>query len=479
MSRNQPISLRNFANGVVLESSVDEFLVPEGSVSYVLNFNFDRMGSAAVRPGVTALGDQLTSSKVITGLHQFTDEGTGTNDQLLAVCGTKLEYLSGGSWTDKRTGLTDGANADFTNFVDQVFMVNGNEATAVWDGDPANSFVTTGNAASAPIGNFIENFRSRVWIANVSGNPSRVQYSSVADGSGNISWTSTDAGYVDIAPGDGEDITGAIKFSSALLVFKKNFTYRIFSVNETDPDPKIFVGTHSHKSITLAKDGVYFHHPSGIYRMASTGSAIEISRPIAAILDAVPRSYYSKVSSWKDNDHVYFSLGDITLEGETISNCVIRWTISTQVWTVYSYKNEFRVGCDYDDGSSIVQVVGDDDGNIYTFNSGSSDNGSPIYYRLDTKAYTLSGLRSETKTVKRLAVLHSELPEAQIGWKNGNHSFNEIQPIGELADQESVFSNQEIRGNRIKFSISGSTKLQSGVFQGIEILEWLNDGVLD
>lgn len=478
MPENQSVSLRNHSNGVILGSSVDEFLMPEGSVSFAVNFNFDRIGAVQVRPGSAIIDNQITSGHAIVGLHQFTDEGTGTDDQLIAVCDTVAYYLDSGAWTSKRTGLTADAEADFTNFVDEVFMVNGADATAVWDGG-AGSFSTSGNAASAPVGNFIDNFRSRVWIMNVSGHPSRVQYSSVADGSGNIAWTGDDAGYIDVSPGDGEDITGGIKFSNALLVFKKNYTYRIFSINETDPDPKIFVGTHSHKSITLAKDGVYFHHPSGIYRMRSTGAAEEISRPINSIIQSVSRSYYSSVSSWKDNDHVYFSLGDVTADGETISNCVARFTISTQVWTIYSYPYQFRVGTDYDDGSNILQVVGDSDGNVYTYNSGTSDNGTAIYYRLDTKAYTMSGLRSQRKTITKLSALHENLVGAQLGWKNGYHSFNEIQPIGELGEQESVFDNLDVEGNRIKFSVIGSSKEQSGVFQGLEVINWINEGVLD
>lgn len=478
-SQAQPISLRNHANGVVLHSSVDEFLVPEGSVSFATNVHFDRIGGVKVRPGYSIVGSQISSGHPIVGLHQFTDEGTGTDDQLIAVCNTTAYYLGGGTWTSKRTGLTADADADFTNFVDQVFMVNGSDATTVWNGSAAGSFVSTGNALSAPVGKYIDNFRSRVWIGNIASYPSRVQYSSVADGSGGILWTGDDAGYVDIAPGDGEDITGIIKFINALLVFKKNFTYRIFSVNETDPDPKIFVGTHSHKSITLAKDGVYFHHPSGIYQMQSSGAAKEISRPISEALENMASSYYSKVSSWDDNDHVYFSIGDTMIEGESISNCVLRWTISTQVWTVYSYPSDFRVGAKYDDGNSISRVVGDDDGNVYTINSGSTDNGSAINYRLDTKSYTLSGLRSETKTVRKLTALHENLSGASFGWKNGSHSFNEIQPIGDLDSQESTFDNQDIKGTRIKFCLYGSTKDTDGLFQGVELLDWLNEGVLD
>ena len=478
-SQVQPISLRNHANGVILESSVDEFLLPEGSVSYSLNFNYDKIGSATVRPGYLVLGDQMNAGDTVVGLHNFLDEGAGTDDRLIAVVDTVVYYLSGSTWTSKRTSLTADAKADFTSFVDQVFMVNGQEASAVWSGASGDSFVTNANAMSAPVGNFVENFRSRVWIANTAANPSRLTYSSVASSSGTILWSGSDFGFIDVAPGDGEDITGIKKFSNALLVFKKNFTYRVFSVNETDPDPKIFVGTYSNESIELGKDGVYFHHPSGIFRMTGNGAPVEISKPINNIIENVVASYYTEVSSWHDSDHVYFSLGDVTMEGQTVTNCVVRWTISTEVWAVYSYADEFHIGASYDNGTNIVQVVGGEDGYVYTFNSGASDNGAAINYHLETKYYTFSGLRSETKTIRRLSALHTELTGAQLGWKNGNHSFSEIQPIGTMQKQEQVFDNQDVKGNRIKFVVSGASAVQTGSFQGLEILEWINEGVID
>ena len=161
------------------------------------------------------------NNKGIKGLYQFLDEGTGTNNQLIAVCDTTAYYLNGSSvWTSIRASLTTDKKARFASFLDSVFMVNNSEATAIWNGDTAGGFVTTGNALSAPIGKFVDVFKNRVVIANNNTNPSRIPYSSVPS-SGTILWSGADSSFIDISPGDGEDITAIKRFSKILWILKK------------------------------------------------------------------------------------------------------------------------------------------------------------------------------------------------------------------------------------------------------------------
>lgn len=475
-----PIIMRNFSNGVVQDSVVDEYLAPKDSVSLAINLHFDRLGSTQLRPGVTILGSQIDAGDAILGLHQFLDQGTGTDNRLLAVVNTALYYLSGGTWTSKRTGLTAQKKARFTNFLDFVWMVNGADATAIWDGASANSFITTGNAASAPIGFFIENFKSRVWILNNPSNPSRAYYSTLPDPStGLVSW---EGDYIDISPGDGEDITGAKKFGKILWMFKNNYMYPIFSINETEPDPSINVGTYSHESISVAKDGMYWHHPTGIYRMRKGESQpMEISRPVDDVIKNILRTNYDLISSWVDRDHVYFSVGNVTLDnGLIITNCVLRWTISTETWTIYSYAHSFTCGAQYDTGSALAQVVGDSDGKVHTFNSGLSDNGIEIHYQLETQWTNILGLRSETKVINKIAGVHENAAGGKVGFRKDKDNISEIKALGSLKEPETMFNNiRDMKGKRFKMNLSGSSKGTPFTFQGFEILEYKNEGIIE
>lgn len=472
-----PISIRDLGSkGVIMDDVVDEFLMPSSAVNWSINGNFDRIGSFSVRSGLTLLGAQIADTYTIKGLHQFLDTGSGTNDRLIAVANTVAYALVSGVWTSKRTSLTVNSKSRFTNFVDYVFMVNGVEAMQSWDGGAGN-FSTT-NVTDAPVAKFIDNFRTRIWAAATTALPSRLYYSSVADINGAITWNLTTQ-YIDVAPGDGEDLTGIKKFAIALYAFKPSTVYRIFSINQTEPDPVIFVGTYSQESINVAKDGMYWHHYSGIYRLRKgESSPIEISRPIYDIIKNVTRANYTEVASWNDDDHVYFHLGDISVYGLIISNCVIRWTMSTEVWTVYSYAVPLVIGNTYDTSSGIARVVGDNDGNVYTFNDGFTDNGTAINFELETRWLNITGLRSEVKTIRKMTGLHEDMAGANIGWRNGTMNRKEIQPIGQLGDQETNFPNLDITGNRLKFSVRGTSTAGSAVFQGWEVIEWLNEGVI-
>lgn len=477
-NQQTPISMRSIgSNGLILDTSVSESLMPVGAVSWCVNMHFDAIGEVTTRDGVTILGAQLVDNKSILGLHQALDTGSGTNDRLIAAVDTTWKALVSGAWTDKRTGLTADSKARFTNFVDYVFGVNGVDAMQSWDMGAGN-FSTT-NVTSAPAATFIDNFRTRVWAARTTTNPSRLYYSSVADASYAILWTGSDSSYIDISPLDGEDITGIKKFGSALHVFKNSYIYRVYSINQTEPDPQIFVGTYSQESISVAKDGMYWHHPSGIYKLSpGSSNPIEISRPIYDIIKNISRTYYDDVCSWTDDDHVYFGVGDISIYGITLNNCVLRWTISTQVWTVYKYAHEFTVGATYDTGSAIVRVVGDNDGNVHTFNSGKTDNGTTISYELESRWLILSGLRSELKTIRKMVGIHENMEGATVGWRNGTMGRNQIEPCGQLESQQTLFDNQSIQGNRLKLSVRGQNSGLPAIFQGFEILDYLNEGII-
>lgn len=476
--KTPPISIRNIgSSGVILEEIVDESLMPVGAVNWAINMHFDRIGASSVRTGYTILGANLGSATNILGLHQFLDTGTGINDRLIAVNGTVAYALISGTWTSKRTGLTASSKARFTNFVDLVFMVNGVDAMQSWDGGAGN-FSTT-NVTSAPAVAYIENYRTRVWAARTVANPSRLYYSSIADASGAIAWTgSVGEGYIDIAPGDGEDISGIKKFDGTLWVAKPSTMYRVFSINETEPDARVFAGTYSQESMVTTKEGLYWHHSSGIYRVKKgETSPTEISRPIYTFIKNITRANYTEVAAWSDDDHVYFSVGDVTVNGITIANCTLRWTISSEVWTIYSHAHKFVAGNSYDISTGIYRVVGDSIGNVYTYDSGYTDNGTTIMYDLELRWLNLSGLRAEVKTIREMTALSENMEGANITWRNGTNSFNSQQTVGQIKKDETFFKSQNITGHRIKFRIAGSNVGASGVFQGFEVMKWINEGV--
>src|SRR3990167_476807 len=372
--KQEPIPIYPCQNGIVREAAVDQLLQPQNTVEFALNGHFDQIGAFTLRKGLTSLGSQPESGAPVLGLANYRNNAR-TNFKLLSKIDTDVYAYNGTSWTSVRSGLTAGGKMRTTNFVDYTFMVNGssNEALQTYDG---STFGTT-NAASLPAGDVIEQYRSRIWVGNAS--TDKLYYSDVVTTSNTITGGTS---FLQISPQDGQKITALKRTSKALIVFKNDNIYRVFSINSTDPDPSIRRGTYSQERVVEGKNGISYHHPTGFYDFIFDGEQREISRPIIDIVEAIPRSYYENVSGWVDADHKYWSIGDITLGGISFTNIVVRYTISTQIWTVYSYGSEIRCATEYDNGTTLTTVVGDHDGSILTFDSGTSDNGAAIHYDL-------------------------------------------------------------------------------------------------
>ena len=467
--RLEPQQLTNFSDMLITPGAVADSQMPLTTVSESMNFDGDKIGSVRTRKGTTLLGNQLSGD--ILGLYEFRDSGDGTNNQILAVNGSTVYYLVDSTWTSKRT-VSTGNKAEFTTFLDLVFMVNGADATMTWDGNPSNSFGTT-QAANAPIGYYIENFRSRVWIAN---NTDRVYYSSLPDSSLNITWNTTDW-YIDVSPQDGDNVTKLKRYKNALLLFKREHLYRIYSTTETEPDPKISVGTYSGRSIVEAVDGIYFHHPSGIYRYNESGISC-ISEPIIDFIKNITVANYSKIVGWEDGNHVYFQVGDVTIGDISYINVVLRYTISSKVWTFRSYPTQFLVSSKYNDGTTIFNLCGDDDGNILKMDTGYTDNNEPVFYSLTTRKYSLDGLFSTRKHISKMAVIGKGLQGASISYGIDDDHISDLKPLVQIESNIAKSFTTDIKGNMIWFNIKGSSEGESAEFMGIEVLEATSETIL-
>lgn len=482
-----PVLRKSVKSGLINPGAVGENDRPESSVMESINMHFDAIGSATLRKGSTRLGNQLTGN--ILGLHYLVDTvSPGTNTQAIMVNGTVAYYLSGGTWTSKRTGLTAGSKARFTTYLNFAFMVNGTEATAIWDGS-ASAFATNGNAASAPTGKYIENFRSRVWIAGNSTYPDRLYYSSVPSAVATpiITWdTSVTTGqWIDISPSDGDSITGLQRYRNVMIVFKTNRLYRVFDIGQTDPDPYYAVGTSSQESVIESKAGVFFHHASGFYQYNIYGIVQEISRPIWDIVRAIPASSYPSVTGWleADGDHICWSVGSVTVNGTAYTNLVVRYTISTMTWTHYTYPTQVLCAIKrqplYTDGTTQFALVGDNNGNAIKMNLGLDDLGTPIPYSLIHRWDNIDGLLSTRKNINvgnfthyrgagtSVAVQTEEYdPDQPNNWKK---------KVGAFEESNTGFNTMAIKARKIRFRIFGESTGEPFIYNGYELLDVTNE----
>lgn len=476
----KPIPIRNFVYGVLRDAEVDPYMSPLGSVSEAINVHFDRKGSVTLRSGQEAIGNQVQSGRPCLGMHNFRDT-TNTYNQLLSVfedgTNSDIYYLNGSTWTKTLENDTRNHKTKFYNFLNEVIRVNGVDARKSWTGNPASAWRTSGgnlDIGNAPQGFFVDSLKEKLYIAN---NTDRLFFSSIPSSGGTITWDTTND-WVDINPKDGDNITEIKRHALELLVFKRNFLYRWRGLEGGDAEPLINVGTFSQESVVLTKLGIFFHHPSGIYQYTG-GYPVEVSRPVSDFVDNMSSTNYTEVAAWEDGDHVYFSLGNVTISGTTFTNVVIRLTLSSQVWTVYSVDSQIRFARPYIYGTSNTRVVGNSNGYVLFWNTANTDNGTPITYSLITKPYELGAILADTKTINRLAAICEKAQGSILSWKADEEE--QWHTLGELNKFITFFRGDKInaRFHHIRFKLHGTSSQEPFVFRGIEILEGINEGVIE
>ena len=471
--------------GVVREAEVSNSLIPNEAVTDAQNFHFDRKGASTVRPGLAALGATVLTARPCVGVFNAQQ---GTAIAVFSNGGSSTIYsFSSGAWGVSLDGGTASVAVRFVDFGSYTIAINFayNTYTSMrfWNAGSSRHWHNTGNPINPQnmwgLANQLgEVYKSRIYLGGDTsreGNRSRLYFSSVISSTGNITWAPT-TDYVDINPGDGEGMSGLKRFSLELLIFKPNYIYR-FRTSGVDPDPLIKIGTRSQESICEGKRGLYFHHDTGFYRY-SGGYPEEISRPISDIVESIPFTKFASIASWNDNDHVYWSVGNVTVsevkESVTYKNCVLRYTESSDVWTIYSYPNEIQRGMAYNNGTTLTRIVGTEHGVVATHNSGVTDYGEPIKYRLRTKWYDW-GATSTTKVIEELVSICEKAQSSELMYRTDENT--EWKTIGQFKKLANYFSSLSIKFNRIKFQVTGVTRSEAPVFLGIEIIKGKNEGI--
>lgn len=453
--------------GLIQSLQMNDTIAPEQSVATAINVVFDRIGAITTRAGNTQFATQL-GGKIIS-LGKFAENAT-TNRQLLAQVGNTIWRWNGTNWANVRTLTSSTNKARYSQFLNLTYTVNGSGVS----GDPIQTYngTTYGstNVASLPKGDFVQaGFEGRVWVANAT--LDRLYYSDIVSLAGTISG-GTD--YIEkLSPQDGESFTGLYRVPRALLVFKQNHIYRVYGATSVDPYPAYNVGTFSQESIVEAKNGLYFHHSSGFYWFRYDGQPQEISRRIKGFVNAIPRSYYENVTGAYDGkDSVTWSVGPVTVDGVTYTNCQLRYTISTQVWTAYDLVDITPTAMiTYDSGNIIAQIVGDNTGLVMQQETGTSDNGKDFYFEVITRWFSFIDMWSMKKQLSGIMVNHQNGSGVNLQFQCDKDVPDKWTDAGTLDDSYStIFANfQSDNFNRIRLRLSGFTKGTQIVFDGIEI----------
>ena len=373
MANLQPVSQRDFSAGMI--SNINPKLKPQNSCKVVMNCDCDdELGSLVSRLGTGIVGTQLVDGKTVLGLHDFRDTD-GSNHALIAFVNNAGNTQSVGYkvGTGTITGLTTQTASlkhRMLTFLDSVLIVNGTDSEKSYDGA---TVITTGGAfdlANIPVNpHFIAEFLDRVYVAR--NGDDTLYYSSIPT-AGAVSWTSGN-GSVEIEPEDGGGgLKGFGKVPGYLLIFKERSMKR-WNFVSAFPESLVNIGTPSQESVINAHGLCAFFSATdetskGFYVTAGD-RPVPIShdriRSIRKWVDAISASNYDDIAGWATDSHFAWSVGDLTVDGVTYSNVVLRWNRVLDQWTARSYPSQFSFFTRYVNGSSEAVIVGgDDDGTI-------------------------------------------------------------------------------------------------------------------
>lgn len=462
--------------GVVRSAQLSDTVAPENSAQLGLNVNFDRIGSWQTRLGVSEFATQLAGAILTFGSISIQSSGLR---RLLAQVGNTISSWDGTAWTSVRTLTSTTNKARYSQFLNLTYTVNGNAGAG---GDPIQTFNGTAysatNVGSLPAGDLVQaGFEGRVWVGDAS--LDRLYYTDIASPTGVIAGGTN---YIEkLSPQDGQSMTALFRVPRALLVFKQNYIIRVYGASSVDPYPAYNVGTYSQESVVQAKDGVYFHHSSGFYKFAYDSQPVEISLRIKDFVNAIPRAYWPKVCGIYDGrDHVEWSIGPVAVEGVTYNNCIVRYSISTQVWTIYDLagSNLATAMINYDSGTLVAPLIGTVQGKVGRLEDGFTDFGTPFFYDFITRWMSFTDIWAKVKSVSGM-MLHSEDGAgAQLKYQTDKDGVNVWGDIGKVEGQyASLFPNVGTNDfNRCRFRINGVTRGAQIIFNGIEVLTLQDKG---
>ena len=372
--------IRFLTDGIV--SLVDDEMAETANlkgVRFANNLLFHKTsGRAVVRGGTALVGAQITNAKSILGIHQFI-LASATKHLLAVIAGASnsaLYRLIAGTWTTESLSGVNSVKHRFLTFLDTVLVIDGTNKTTSADGD---TWVTTGgnlDVGNMPAGKYVIEWRDRVYIAGVTGTLDTLNYSGLATTT--ISWT-TGNGTLRVEPFDGQGtITGLAKVPGYLLIFKERALKRWNGAN-TFPDDLNRLGTPSQESVVQGSQTV-FYFSSGFGDEDSIGfyetngeSTNKISRNIQEICNAIPTANYSSIAGYASTEICMWSIGDITIDDITYNNMVVLYHIGTKTWTALTFPTQYTVFAMYINGTANTIVAGDDDGQILTLFTGTTD----------------------------------------------------------------------------------------------------------
>jgi hypothetical protein len=254
----------------------------------LLNVTLIERGGVKSRDGYAKFTSPVLTNRADSMAAFYTVSGT---TQLVVGNGLRLDALNTAGTSVASSGAPTASPHYFARFggptAELMFISNGTDAVRSYNGA---AFAAPAWAGTVPTGKFlaVTPWDNRLVNARRSGttggdNPSTVRFSDPG-----VPTTFGANNFIDLLPGDGEQIMGVIAWSRYVFVFKETKFFRFYGTTTAAGGTPVFnyetvdtgIGLAAPRAVCAGRDGVYFLSRTGVYR--TQGTNVEL---VSSLLD--------------------------------------------------------------------------------------------------------------------------------------------------------------------------------------------------
>lgn len=475
-----PQFYKDFSSALI--TGVAQNLLPGNACRVLHNFDADRrIGALSSRLGTDIIGSTLVSNVSVAGIHHHNPSG-GTAKLLASLndgtSPTNADIYDVTAGTKSLQDDTKNLQTSFLTYLGETLRLNGTDAPKAWNG---SSWITTGGAfdlGDMPTGHkYAAEFLSRVYLWGKAGNV--LEYSDVPTSSAVVWNTPVDSIEIEAEDNGGEG-TGLAKVPGNLLIFKERSLHR-WNFYNAFPDQLVDIGSPAPRSIVQGHGLVAFFSASsddatGFY-MTNGTRPIPIShdrvRTIKDFVDAISSSNYTSIAGWGTDRVFGWSVGDLTVDGFTYSNAVLRWNRVLNQWTVRTYPFKFTCFSPYTASSTTKVVGGTDKGYVIQLDKPATYtdySAQPIQVGFATHFDKFN--YNQLKDVSNKVLIdceHLQSVTVEILTDTGEHLMAQGRGRTVLTAIKEMLWKEKIKGHKFSVIVRGEVGGREGVLHEIEL----------
>lgn len=257
-----------------------------------VNVILDEEGGAQKRLGCANRGDVGDTGRVIS-IYTFYRGTNAAPHLIVQTTEGKLWYTHEPNvgeieWVQMASGLSVEAVITFETFYNKVYMTNGVDPYASWDG---YTYVTY---PSAPKARYIRLWKDTMWLYGATGSDDRLYSSAPGDAE---TWPVSS--WVDVSKGDGDIGMAVHTDGMSLILWKRRRTFSVY-------DPVSFAnrlvdwekGCESHQSVILVESSIYFLSRLGICQYLGDAPSKTISGNVDPVFTTQVLNFSALTSAW-------------------------------------------------------------------------------------------------------------------------------------------------------------------------------------